>query len=268
EMEISLMEQALPTFTNNRRWKYMITNPMRGLRCRGFCCLASTLIMILALVAGLSAKSPEVSPQGNPESVAVEYQDTLLSVEAQRATLLTVFQAIAAKTHYEFVVPEELLQREVTLTCSKTDLDKAVKRVLDASGVCNYALVSGVREPDTGSKSIHQIQVVLVSAARESSAGERSREEARLSRLKSDAQTSISERSPRRSYVEGGPPSRGSATGRGPRFVPVLQALTPEEKQGEVGEVPTPGQISTDLPQTGPVSKDLPQPGPVPEELP
>ena len=79
---------------------------------------------MLALVPSLTAKSPEVTLPENQETVVVEYQDPLLSVKAQKATLLMVFQAIVDRTHYEFVVPEELLQREVTLSCSKTDLDK------------------------------------------------------------------------------------------------------------------------------------------------
>lgn len=249
---------------------------MREIRYRWFCCLAATLIMILALVPNLSAKSPEVGLQGNAKNVAVEYQNTLLSVDAQKTTLLTVFQAIADETQYEFVVPEELLQREVTLSCSKLDLDKAVKRVLDASGVRNYALVSGVKEADIGSKSFRQIEVVLLSPAPESVGGARSGEEVRVKRLKSNAQSSVSEQSAVRSHDEGGSPASGSAGGMDTGPVPVTRPLTPEDeaslmpdgKQGGSGEVPGPGSMSKDVPQPGPVSEDVPQPGPVSTDLP
>ena len=248
----------------------MITKPLREVQCRWFFCLAATLIIIMALVPSLSAQASEGRPQGYPERIAVEYQDTLLSVEAQKATLLTVFEAIADKTQYEFVVPEELLQREVTLSCSKTDLDKAVKRVLDASGVRNYALVSSVKEADTGSKSVHQIEVVLFPAAHESAGGESSGEKARVSRLQSDAQTSVREEVPVSNYGEEKPPASGSTGGIDAASVPMPGPVSTDLPQpGPVcKDLPQPGPVTTDLPQPGPVTKDLPQPGPVTNELP
>jgi hypothetical protein len=126
----------------------------------GYCYGAGfvVLMVIVLLVVGIAIGSAAMGDG----TIEISYQGFSLSIDVQGARVSEVFQELARRTSYEFIVPEELLGYWVTLKCSGVDLDEAIRRLMSSTGVDNYALVYSPREaePDEGPR--YRVKVMLV----------------------------------------------------------------------------------------------------------
>jgi hypothetical protein len=99
------------------------------------------------------------------ENIKIGYHDLSLSMDVQEARISEVFQELARRTAYEFIVPEELLEHQVTLKCSGVDLSDGVRRIIKNAGVGNYALIYSFPEAHAGVEPLCQVKVVLLDSA-------------------------------------------------------------------------------------------------------
>ena len=130
------------------------------------------LIVLMVIVLLVVGTAVGFAAMGDG-TIEISYQGCLLSMDVDEARVSEVFEELAAKTPYEFIVPEELLVHRVTLKCSGFDPDEAIRRIMSNAGVGNYALVYSLREAKTDEGPLYRVKVVLIggdfSGARETS---------------------------------------------------------------------------------------------------
>lgn len=125
----------------------------------GYCYGAGfvVLMVIVLLVAGGGVGSAAMGDG----TIEISYQGCSLSMDVQKARVSEVFEELAKRTSYEFIVPEELLGHWVTLKCSGVDLDEGIRRLMSSTGVDNYALVYGPRDLKSEGP-LYRVKVVLL----------------------------------------------------------------------------------------------------------
>jgi hypothetical protein len=124
---------------------------------RMLCCLVA-----LFFVSSLGSAVPAETVDG---SVGVSYREGKVSIDSRQGTLLNVFENLAEKTPYAFVIPEEILERPVTMKCYDLELEDSIRRILDAAGVQNYALVYGFTRHQGAEQAERQNRVMLMGDA-------------------------------------------------------------------------------------------------------
>ncbi len=95
-------------------------------------------------------------------SARIVSEDRSLSVDLQNAPASEVFEELAKRTAYEFILPEELLENRITLKFSGIDLDEGIRRIVTKAGADNHALVYSLRESEPGKAPLYRVKVVLM----------------------------------------------------------------------------------------------------------
>jgi len=133
-----------------------------GLGARGLEYIYQGVFISLMVIFPLSMNPATCASLPQKAFIQIVYEDGSLSVDLQNAPASEVFKELARRVPYEFILPEELLGKGISLKFSGIDLDEGIRRILENAGAKNCALVFRPQEAKRKGHPLYQVEVVLV----------------------------------------------------------------------------------------------------------